>query len=229
MSDCKPGLGSQSDRRLEPPTKAGDRPLDLWRRHETYDWTTVPHRRGGATPCIAASDQCWRDWAGSRRTATRFTRGSICLSSSSHSALVPYSNSGSLSCCRQGVRGLRRSQRRRGETMAHEHDGDSPARLLQRRHVKGALTRMTSGASATKSPACLRKRRIPGASKAVVETDVTLGPAQFLQCLAEMLRTGLENRDRSLNQKVSTPMRRMRSGCCARAANGHAPPHRRAA
>ena len=30
--------------------------------------------------------------AGSRRTATRFTPGAICLSNSSHFALMPYSN-----------------------------------------------------------------------------------------------------------------------------------------
>ena len=50
-------------------------------------------RKDGATPCIAARSPRLVGLVGSpRRTAARVTRGSISLSSSSHFALVPYSN-----------------------------------------------------------------------------------------------------------------------------------------
>src|SRR5262249_15274319 len=46
----------------------------------------------GATPCIAARNPIPVGLVGSRSTPAGLTRGSICLSNSSHFALMPYSD-----------------------------------------------------------------------------------------------------------------------------------------
>ena len=80
---------------------------------------------------------------------------------------------------------------------------------------------MTSGASATSSAACLRMSPSIAAGPADIDLHVAaVGPAQLLQRLQERHQTvlflGIVRR-----YVISTPMRRIRSACCARAASGH--------
>ena len=59
--------------------------------------------------------------------------------------------------------------------------------------------------------------------EAIVKADVaTLGPPKLAQFLHEYLDTPFRFRIGLRNGKNSTPTRRIRSGCCARAASGHA-------
>ena len=81
---------------------------------------------------------------------------------------------------------------------------------------------MTSGASATNSAAYLRIAVGIARAPAVVDPHVAaLGPAQLLQALLEC-RERPDASGSSAARFMSTPMRRIRSGCCARAASGHA-------
>ena len=118
-----------------------------------------------------------------------------------------------------------------------EHDRHGAGRLQQRRHGRSAVARMTSGASATNSAACLAKRsaacpRPSGCRSARCgrrSSPIAAVPAGTPRC-------GLALPDRPRSRGISTPMRRMRSACCARAASGQrrraaeqrdelAPPH----
>ena len=82
---------------------------------------------------------------------------------------------------------------------------------------------MTSGASATNSAACLRMSSASARGPAGVDPHVAaVGPAQLLQPLQERRDAGLIFRIVRGRRVRSTPMRRIRSGCCARAASGHA-------
>ena len=166
----------------------------------------------------------------SRRTATRVTRGAISLSSSSHFPLMPYSNedeAGDVAAWpRQAVD--KAGADRVGDI--REHDRHGAGRLQQCRHGSGCRSaRMTSGASATNSAAYLRSgrhRRAPAIVDPHVAADrsspIPADPAGMPQC-------GPAHSGSSAATVMSTPMRRIRSRCCARAASGHEPPRRRAA
>ena len=84
------------------------------------------------------------------------------------------------------------------------------------------VARMTSGASATNSAAYLRKRRHrprPSGSRSARcgrrSSPIAAAPAGTPRC-------GPVLPDRPRRAVMSTPMRRTRSACCARAASGHA-------
>ena len=81
--------------------------------------------------------------------------------------------------------------------------------------------RMTSGASATNSAACLRMSSALPRPTGIDPQVAADGPAQLLQALQERRDAGLCSGS-SAAAVISTPMRRIRSPCCARAASGHA-------
>src|SRR6516225_1668543 len=102
----------------------------------------------------------------------------------------------------------------------YEHDRHGACCLALM--LGGADVRMTSGASATSSIAYLRKR---SASPAAHRTSMlTLRPtAQPASCRpCRNAATRLCPSGSSAAKCISTPMRRMRSPCCARAASGQA-------
>ena len=79
----------------------------------------------------------------------------------------------------------------------------------------------TSGASATNSAAYLRRSGGIASAPADVDPHIAAdGPAQLLQPLQERRHAGLRFRHRRRAACMSTPMRRTRSPCCARAASG---------
>ena len=90
------------------------------------------------------------------------------------------------------------------------------------RTVEVPWARMTSGASAANSAACLRISLGIGRGPADVDPHVAAdAPAQLLQLLQERPDAGLKFWI-VRGAGSSTPMRRIRSPCCARAASGHA-------
>ena len=95
--------------------------------------------------------------AGSRRTATRVTFGAISLKSSSHFAvdtIFDHRKSGGVSTRSREAIDEAGADRVAGH---REYDGDGTGRLQQRSYGR-STARMTSGASATNSAACLRMR-----------------------------------------------------------------------
>ncbi len=114
----------------------------------------------GATAWIAANWPIPAVRLGSRRTAARVTPGAISLSSSSHFPLMLYSN------CNEAGGVAARSRQTFDEAGADRIDRPtrtrsvrcgSPAATAQSDAVP--VARMTSGASATNSAACLRMTR----------------------------------------------------------------------
>ena len=81
---------------------------------------------------------------------------------------------------------------------------------------------MTSGASATNSAAYLRMSSAsPAAQRVSIRTlRPSVQPNCCSPCRNAAMRACLPDRPRP--RVMSTPMRRIRSGCCARAASGHA-------
>ena len=164
--------------------------------------------------------------AGSRRTATRVTRGAISLSSSSHfaaQAVFELDKSGGVAA--RPCQDLRRSRRRPDRTVP-EHDRHGAGRLLQRPPRAAApMARMTSGArAATNSAAYLRCRSVdrPRSSEYSICTLRPSVQPNSVQSLHECRECGAVAFRIVRGQAMSTPMRRIRSACCARAASGHA-------
>ena len=193
---------------------------------------------GLTPPRVTAPRLGWRRIArcrtacvGSRRTATRVTPGAISLSSSSHFPLMPYSKmrkaGGIAAWPRQAVD--KAAADRIGDI--HEHDRHGAGRLAAMpRTAAPPAARMTSGASATNSAAYLRMSLGIGRAPAGVDPHIAAdGPAQLLQPSQNAaIRACLPDRSRPV--VMSTPIRRMRSDCCARATSGHAaaaPPEQR--
>ena len=87
---------------------------------------------------------------------------------------------------------------------------------------RAATARITSGASATNSAAYLANVVGIAGGPASIDPHIAAGgPAQFLQALQERREAGLCFRI-VCGVAISTPTRRIRSPCCARAASGHA-------
>ena len=81
---------------------------------------------------------------------------------------------------------------------------------------------MTSGASATNSAAYLRMEVGFACGPARIDVHVAaVGPAQLLQASQERCVARLTIPYRLAAVSISTPMRRIRSGCCARAVSGY--------
>ena len=110
-----------------------------------------------------------------------------------------------------------------GSSDVREHDRHGAGRLQQRRHGRAA-----SGQNDVRRERDQFRRvsaNVVGIAcgPAVVDPHVAaVGPAQLLQPLQERRDAGLRFRIVRGCELISTPMRRIRSGCCARAASGHA-------
>ena len=105
----------------------------------------------------------------------------------------------------------------------HEYDRHGASRLLQRRNGRGCqLARMTSGASATNSAAYLRMRSASPAPQRYrsARCGHRSSPIRCSPCRNAAMRACPSGS--SAAKFMSTPMRRIRSRCCARAASGHA-------
>ena len=139
-----------------------------------------------ATTCIAANWPIPSGDARSRRTATRVTRGAICLSSSSHFALMPYSNWVNPVALPPGRARLSTKPAPTGSGTLHEHDRHGAGRLLQRPHGRPA-----SGQDDVRRERDQFRRVSANAvgiarGPAVVDPHVAaVGPAQLLQPLQE--------------------------------------------
>ena len=151
--------------------------------------------------------------AGSRRTATRVTPGAICLSSSNHFPARLYSN---------GVKPVTLPPgRAKLSTNDREHNRHGAGRLEQRPHGRAAMRQNGVRRERYQSAACLRMSAASGCGPARV--DPQLRPWSSLGAPAPdgTPRPGLNSAIvRGCGR--STPMRRTRSGCCARAVSGHA-------
>ena len=162
--------------------------------------------------------RCLPELDGSRRTAARFTRGAISLSSSSHFPLMPYSNCKAGSVAARARKACDEAGTDRVDD-TDEHDRDRAGCLLQR-----AYTRTASGHNDVRRERDQFRRIFAGIPtvKAVVNAHIAaVGPTQLLQRLYECTVAGLNSGSVS-ERPANMPMRRMRSGCCARAASGHA-------
>ena len=111
-----------------------------------------------------------------------------------------------------------------------EHDRDRAGLALQ---CRGDRRRMGEDHVGLQGDQLFRERRQPicvAGRKASVDADIAaFRPSELVEPLPECREPRLSFPDRFRPSRMSTPMRRMRSGCCARAASGHAPPRRRAA
>ena len=159
-------------------------------------------------------------------TAARVMRGAISLSNSSHFPLMPYSN--------HETGGVAARPRQAIDEAGADRIGD-------RANTIGTVrVACCSGPDRAVGHDDVRRER--DQLRHVVGECVVSPPAQRVSIRtlrpmvqpnsaspAEMPRGGLAIPDRPRQSSSSTPMRRIRSGCCARAASGHAPPRRRAA
>ena len=111
-------------------------------RDAALDLVGVAHADRASTPLRATAPRSGsrqtrrtrRATAGSRRTATRVTRGAISLSSSSHFPLMLNSNEVNPVALPPGRARLSTQPPPTGSIDVHEHDRHGAARLLQRAH-----------------------------------------------------------------------------------------------
>ena len=162
--------------------------------------------------------------AGSRRTATRVTPGAICLSSSSHFPLMPYSNCVKPVALPPGRARLSTKPAPTGSGTIANTIGTVRVACSNGPTAEPPVARMTSGASATNSAACLRsaRRRPAVAQRVSIRTLRPMVQPNCCRLLQERRDAGLQFRIVRGCGPTSTPMRRIRSPCCARAASGHA-------
>ena len=152
--------------------------------------------------------------------AARVTPGAISLSSSSHFALIRIRNDKAGNVAARPRQALNEAGADRIDDL-HEHDRHGAGRLQQRLHGRSAggqddvrrernqFRRMFANRSASPRPSGYRSARCGHR------------PAQLLQPLhGTPLRRACTSGSSAAS--MSTPMRRIRSGCCARAASGHA-------
>src|SRR5262245_34677997 len=179
---------------------------------------------------IAWSTANWATAAvrpGSRSTATRVTCGAISLSSSSHLPLRPYSNWLKPVALPPGRARLSTKPAPTGSGTMVNTTG--MARVICNKGASDALpsATITSGASATNSAVFLRIR---SASPALQRASSRrLRPSVQPTCCSCCTNATMRRCDSgsSAVRFMSTPMRRIRSGCWARALSGHgaaAPP-----
>ena len=155
-------------------------------------------------------------------TAARVTPGAISLSNSSHFALMPYSND-------DKAGGVAARPRQALDEAGADRIGDDQRTRSARcgSPVATAPRRAASGQDDVRRERDQFRRIFANAlGIACAPADVDLhvaavGPAQLLQPLQERREAGLSFRI-VRGQLMSTPMRRIRSPCCARAASGHA-------
>ncbi len=162
--------------------------------------------------------------AGSRRTAARVTRGAISLSSSSHFPLMPYSKIVNPVALPPGRARLVDEAGAHRVDDQHEHDRHDAGRLQQRRHGYGASTgqddvRCERDQFRRVSANVVGIGRWPSGCRSAHcghrSSPIAAGPAGTP-------RGGPAIPDRPRLTAMSTPIRRTRSGSCARTPSGHA-------
>ena len=104
---------------------------------------------------------------GSRKTAARVTPGAICLSSSSHFPLMPYSKLMKPVALPPGRARLSTKPAPTGSTTAGNTIGTVRVACSNGPTVEEPWARMTSGASAANSAACLRMSSALGVAQRV--------------------------------------------------------------
>ena len=166
---------------------------------------------------------------GSRNTATRFTSGEISLSSSSHLALRPYSNMEKPVALPPGRARLATKPAPTGSMTPTKAIGTVRLRRCSTTTIGAVAAKTTSGVNASKSAASLRMRsgsRLLAPQRYATRTlRPTDQPSSCNPCRNAALRLCPSASSEARFMKIA--MRRMRSGCCARAASGHvtaAPP-----
>src|SRR6516225_5964671 len=122
------------------------------------------------------------DVLGSPSTATRVTLGAICLSSSSHFPLMLYSNSMKPVALRPGRARLSTKPPATGSAMIGNTIGTVRVACINGPTVEVPGARMTSGASAANSAACLR---ISGGPVDIDPDVAAFDPTEVLQRLPE--------------------------------------------
>ena len=149
----------------------------------------------GATDWIAPNWPAPAAMAGSRMTATRVTPGAICLSSSSHFPLMPYSNRVKPVALPPGRARLSTKPAPTGSVTCTNTIGTVRVACSNGTAVALPGARMTSGASATSSAAYLRMPLGIAGGPAVLDPHVAaVGPAQLRQPLQERGDAGLPDR-----------------------------------
>ena len=167
---------------------------------------------------LADTDRCGE----SRRTATRVRRGATCLSSSSHLALRPYSNPANPVVLPPGRAKLATKPAPTGSITPANTIGTARVACCNAATVGKVVAKRTSGVSATNSVAFFRLRSaslIPHRMW-ICALRPTAQPASCSPCRNAATRA-CPSRS-SAGMFMSTPMRRIGSRCCARAASGHA-------
>ena len=126
--------------------------------------------------------------AGSRRTAARVTLGAICLSSSSHFPLKPYSNCIKPVALPPGRARLSTKPAPTGSATFTNTTGTVRVACNNGPKAEVPEARMTSGASAANSAAYLRMLAASPAPQRIIDLQVAaVGPARLLQHLQQCL------------------------------------------
>src|SRR5262245_16550635 len=188
-------------------------------------FTSTPN--DGATAWMAANWAVPDVKAASRRTEARVTPGAICLSSSSHFPLIPYSKLINPVALPPGRARFSMKPPPTGSATCTNTIGTSRVACSNGAKVEVPGARRTSGRSASNSAAYLRAlSALPAPQR---KSIVTLRPTVQPNCCRLCKKTALRAWacGSSASRFTSTPMRRTPPGCCARAASGQvaaAPP-----
>ena len=176
----------------------------------------------GAATCMTPNWAGPVGTAGSLRTATRVTFGAISFKSSSHFAAIPNSLTMNPVALPPGRARLSTKPAATGSLTIGNTTGMIRVACNNGPIVEAPCARMTSGASATNSAACLRisSAWLVAQRVSIRALRPMLQPSSASPCRNAPMRTW--NSGRSEDPGRSTPMRRGGSPCCARAASGHA-------
>src|SRR5215510_9324095 len=158
----------------------------------------------------------------SRRTATRIRLGAICLSNSNHFALRLNSNAMKPVALPPGRARLSTYPAPTGSLTTVNTTGTVRVDSSSGPTPEPPPERMTSGASAASSAECLRISVMLGVAQRVSIRRFCPMPQPNMASPCRNAPRRACHTGSSGNAGRSTPMRRMRSRCCARAASGHA-------
>ena len=182
----------------------------------------------GATAWMAANWLVPSPWVGSRRTAARVTPGAICLSSSNHFPLKLYSNCIKPVALPPGRARLSTKPAPSGSVTIANTIGTVRVACNNGPMAAVPIAKMTSGSSAANSTAYLRMlSAFPPAKRVSIRT---LRPSVQPNCCSTCRNAAMlasVSGSSAAPPPLITPMRRIRSACCARAASGQpatAPP-----
>lgn len=175
----------------------------------------------GAAACSAPNSAVPAGLAGSRRTMARVTCGATCLRSSSHLPLILYSKFIKPVVLPPGRARLSTKPAPTGSETRMNTIGTVRVAFCNASTPNVPAANRTSGASATSSAAYLRSR---SGSFSPQRTSIrTLRPSLQPSCRRPSCKATRPLRPcASAGVFESMPIRRIFSGCCARAASGHA-------